>query len=80
MKPWDRRTESVPSLAQAFFCNDPYYPRPRPQEPLHKEFKEAYKQPFDTNYQYLADTFLHEIEAVQADREAAVTQLSSSVC
>lgn len=69
MRSWDRTVETVSILAQAFFDNDPYYPRPRPLEPLYEDFKAAYKEQVPADYQHLADAFLRAIEITQAKRD-----------
>ena len=38
MRPWSRKKEEINQLVESFFTNDPYYPRPRPQDPLYQKF------------------------------------------
>jgi hypothetical protein len=42
MRPWDRSYEKVSVLVDAFFQNDPYYPRPRDGGPIYRKFREGY--------------------------------------
>ncbi|KAK7692602.1 hypothetical protein QCA50_004234 [Cerrena zonata] len=71
MRRWDLTVVSIPTLVQAFFTNDPYYPRPRSQDPLYEQFKSGYMQEFPTDHQHLADAFLEAIETTQAERDSS---------
>jgi hypothetical protein len=62
--------EQIPILVQAFFSNDPYYPRPIPVNPLYTEFKSGYLNGFPADLIELALSFLTGIEAEQARRRS----------
>lgn len=62
--------EVVKMLADAFFANDPYYPRPRAQDKLYKAFRAAYMVTCSESQRHLAGQFLSMIETHQAERDA----------
>ena len=68
MREWNRTMEQIPNLVQAFFCNDPYYPRPIPVNPLYTEFKSEYLDGYPADLIELALSFLTAIEAEQPRR------------
>ena len=75
MRPWSRKKNEVHELVEAFFTNDPYYPRPRPEDPLYRKFCLGYleadpKESMEATE--LAEAFLRAIEAEQAKRDSAV--------
>jgi hypothetical protein len=57
------------ALADAFFINDPYYPRPRKNDVLYESFKAAYLRACSSNLASWAEKFLDEIENRQAERD-----------
>ncbi|KAI6029082.1 hypothetical protein BKA83DRAFT_4214215 [Pisolithus microcarpus] len=67
VRSWEKTPKDVPMLVEAFFINDPYYPRPIPGNPLYAEFKRGYLSVFPTAFP-LANAFLHAIEVEQAKR------------
>ncbi|KAI0351815.1 hypothetical protein OH77DRAFT_1523922 [Trametes cingulata] len=71
VREFDRLGGDVTTLVDAFFANDPYYPRPIPGEPLYDIFKETYLRSCDTGYRSGADRFLRAIEEQEASRTAA---------
>ena len=62
----ERNADEIQQLVDAFYSNDPYYPRrPNPNDPLYKEFSNGYlsahpKEPRDTID--VGEDFLHVIE------------------
>ncbi|KIK25866.1 hypothetical protein PISMIDRAFT_96188 [Pisolithus microcarpus 441] len=71
VRSWEKTPKDVPMLVEAFFINDPYYPRPIPGNPLYAEFKRGYLSVFPTAFPLaiqLANAFLHAIEVEQAKR------------
>jgi hypothetical protein len=66
MRPWNRTKEEIPQLVEAFFVNDPYYPRPRVADPLYQAFKSGYMSAYPTESAELGEAFLRAIEAHQA--------------
>jgi len=38
----EKESEWDSALVEAFYTNDPYYPRPNPEDPLYKEFSNGY--------------------------------------
>jgi len=75
MRPWSRKKNDIYQLVEAFFSNDPYYPRPRPEDPLYQKFCLGYKELHlkkSKEAAELAEVFLRAIEAEQAKRDSAV--------
>ncbi|KAK2462901.1 hypothetical protein APHAL10511_005099 [Amanita phalloides] len=68
VREWNRTMEQIPILVQAFFSNDPYYPRPIPDNPLYAEFKSGYLDGYPADLVELALSFFTAIEAEQAQR------------
>ncbi|KAF8325491.1 hypothetical protein F5887DRAFT_1019271 [Amanita rubescens] len=68
MRAWSRKKEDVHQLVESFFTNDPYYPRPRPEDPLYQKFCAwLYGRAIQ-----LAQDFLRTIEAEQGRRDSIV--------
>ena len=42
MRTWKRDPNEIQQLVDSFFMNDPYYPRPNPNDSLYKEFSNGY--------------------------------------
>lgn len=64
MRKWDKSPEDISVLVDAFFQNDPYYPRPRDGGPMYRKFREGYLlayPPMD-NCRVVAEMFLTAIE------------------
>lgn len=74
MRPWSKRKDDVYQLFEAFFSNDPYYPRPRPEDPLYQKFCSGYMEAHlqDHEAAELAKVFLRAIEAEQTKRDTTV--------
>jgi hypothetical protein len=75
MRPWSREKNEIHQLVEAFFSNDPYYPRPRPEDPLYQKFRIGYLEVHSKESKEateLAEVFLRAIEAEQAKRDSAV--------
>ncbi|KAI6101439.1 hypothetical protein EDD16DRAFT_1650482 [Pisolithus croceorrhizus] len=71
VRSWKKTSEDVPTLVEAFFTNDPYYPRPIRGDPLYAQFKGGYLSAYPTTSPLaiqLANDFLCAIEAEQAKR------------
>jgi Zinc finger protein len=68
MRAWKRTSEEIPTLVEAFFINDPYYPRPDPNDSLYVQFKAGYLSVYPENAIDLGEAFLHAIEAEQCRR------------
>jgi hypothetical protein len=66
---WDKAEEGISGLVQAFFSNDPYYPRPRQTDNLYIAFKEAYLQEYPEESIGLGRQFITLIEEEQARRD-----------
>ncbi|KAJ7778718.1 hypothetical protein DFH07DRAFT_865453 [Mycena maculata] len=62
MCPFSKENGQVTELADAFFTNDPYYPRPVRDDPLYVAFKHAYMQACPEDFRSRASLFLEEIE------------------
>ena len=75
MRVWSRKIEDIDQLVEAFFQNDPYYPRPRLSDPLYMDFRlgyiEAYPQD-SKEAEELAVAFLGAIEREQAKRDSTI--------
>lgn len=69
---WGKNMKGVSELVTAFMSNDPYYPRPRPQDPLYQTFRTAYLDAClaKQDLRDVALTFLAAIEHEQAKRDA----------
>jgi hypothetical protein len=71
MRLWGRIKEDIPTLVDAFFVNDPYYPRPDPEDPLYKRFRTGYMSAYPQapkDAVDLGEAFLSAIEAEQRRR------------
>ena len=62
MRAWKRTKKEVPTLVDAFFINDPYYPR---SDPLYIQFKTGYLSVYPQDVIDLGEAFLHAIETEQ---------------
>ncbi|KAF8813473.1 hypothetical protein BYT27DRAFT_7230986, partial [Phlegmacium glaucopus] len=73
MRIWSREKDKIHQLIEAFFTNDPYYPRPRPNDQLYQMFCIGYIEAHPKDVKgavELAEAFLHGIEAEQAKRDS----------
>lgn len=59
---------NVQGLVDAFFSNDPYYPRPVPHDNLYQAFRAAYLAACPQEHENGAQAFLDRIEAEQLKR------------
>jgi hypothetical protein len=73
MRAWKRIKEEIPALVDAFFINDPYYPRPDPKDPHYVQFKTGYLSAYPQDAIDLGEAFLHAIEAEQLRRYHILT-------
>ena len=75
MRPWSRKKNEVHQLVEACFSNDPYYPRPRPEDPLYQKFclghQEAHLKETEEAAEFVK-VFLRAIEAEQDKRDSTV--------
>ncbi|KAJ3505602.1 hypothetical protein NLJ89_g7331 [Agrocybe chaxingu] len=69
MRKWTKEESDIEKLTSSFFSNDPYYPRPRPSDPLYIAFKTGYRLAVSVHLSPLADVFFTEIEAEQLRRD-----------
>ena len=61
-------------LANAFFLNDLYFPRPRPRAKLYEQFKAGWYRMLSWGHHVdVADLFFDMIEAIQARRDAGMS-------
>jgi len=70
MRTWNRAKDEIPHLVDAFFINDPYYPRAHPTDPLYREFKDGYQSAYPEFMVELGQAFLCAIEEEQARRSS----------
>ena len=63
MRAFDRDADDVAELVDAFFVNDPYYPRPVPGNALYESFKRGYASACPSEHREGAALFLQAIEA-----------------
>ncbi|KAI0329470.1 hypothetical protein GY45DRAFT_1324905 [Cubamyces sp. BRFM 1775] len=63
---FNKSHDDVTSLVEAFFSNDPYYPRPIPGDQLYERFKQAYVRSCNLDHLSSANLFLRAIEDHQA--------------
>jgi len=78
MRAWKRNKDEIQKLVDSFFINDPYYPRPRGNDPLYQQFRTGYKaaHPSKSNdATEIAEEFLRAIEAEQVKRDARKIQI-----
>ncbi|KAM5545179.1 hypothetical protein V8D89_001290 [Ganoderma adspersum] len=68
MRAFDRDEGDVSELVDAFFVNDPYYPRPVPSDVLYDSFKRGYVSACPSNLGERAALFLQAIETRQAEK------------
>jgi len=73
MREWEKNMGGISELVTAFMSNDPYYPRPRPQDPHYQTFRTAYLGacPAEQDALNIALAFLADIEREQVKRDAA---------
>ncbi|PIL29526.1 hypothetical protein GSI_08334 [Ganoderma sinense ZZ0214-1] len=72
MRSFDKHHGDVSQLADAFFSNDPYYPRPVQNDPIYGVFKDTYMSSCPSELRPRATLFLQTIEARQAAKSASV--------
>ncbi|KAF8621384.1 hypothetical protein AX15_007841 [Amanita polypyramis BW_CC] len=68
---WKKSSADIPILVEAFYINDPYYPRPIAADPLYVQFKAGYLSAYPTippEAVELAQMFLLALEAEYAKR------------
>ena len=68
MRAFDRAAGDVAELVDAFFVNDPYYPRPVPGDALYDSFKRGYTSACPSEHRDGAALFLQAIEAHYAEK------------
>ena len=74
MRTWKRNPNEIQQLVEAFYSNDPYYPRPNPDDPLYKEFSNGYLSAHPKESRDATDVgeaFLRAIENEQRRRISA---------
>ena len=78
MRTWKQNSNEIQQLVDAFYTNDPYYPRPNPNDPLYKEFGNGYMSAHPRELRGAVDigeAFLSAIENEQRRRLSGVVQL-----
>lgn len=70
MRQWSKVTADIQKLVDAFYTNDPYYPRARPDEHLYNHFRLGYLAVYPEEAIEIANAFLEAIEAEQATRDS----------
>ena len=75
MRTWKRKSNEIQQLVEAFYTNDPYYPRPNPDDPLYKSsFSNGYLSAHPKEARDALDAgeaFLRAIENEQRRRNSA---------
>jgi len=71
MRTWNRNPNETQQLVEAFYTNDPYYPRPNPDDPLYKEFSDGYLSVHPKESRDVSEAFLRAIENEQRRRISA---------
>lgn len=73
MRKWDQTQQSVNTLVDAHYSNDPYYPPARIDNPTYVHFKKGYLDavPRVEPKLSIAKTFLLALEMYQATTDAA---------
>jgi hypothetical protein len=80
MRTWRRTRNEIPQLVDAFFINDPYYPRPNPADPLYHEFSNGYFSAVPKEFKdakEVGEAFLRAIEKEQATRTCSSASISN---
>ncbi|KAH0585317.1 hypothetical protein H2248_008558 [Termitomyces sp. 'cryptogamus'] len=72
MRAFDKNNGNVSELVNAFFSNDPYYPRPVLTDSLYTNFKQMYMRSCPEEYRTRGALFLQTIEARYAKQSATV--------
>jgi hypothetical protein len=70
MRKWSKARADIQKLVDAFYSNDPYYPRARPDECLYSQFRLGYLAAYPEEAIEIAYAFLQAIEAEQAIRDS----------
>jgi hypothetical protein len=70
MRQWSKARADIQELVDAFYSNDPYYPRARPDEYLYSQFRLGYLAAYPEEAIEIAHAFLQAIEAEQAIRDS----------
>ena len=70
MRAFDRDEGDISELVDAFFVNDPYYPRPVPGDALYDGFKQGYMNACPPHLRERAVLFLLAIEVRQAEKRS----------
>ncbi|KAF8067777.1 hypothetical protein FPV67DRAFT_1562051 [Lyophyllum atratum] len=78
MRAWNKTIASIPLLVSAFTANDPYYPAPRPGDPLYQAFRKAYVNMYPKDSRVVAYAFLKCIEDDQALRDNTSSRYTSN--
>ena len=71
MRTWKRNPNEIQQLVEAFYTNDPYYPRPNPDDPLYKDFSNGYLSAHPEESKDVGEAFLRAIENEQRRRISA---------
>ena len=70
MRTFGKASGDIAELVDAFFANDPYYPRPEPSSVLYSNFKKGYMGSCSPESRTRAALFLQAIEARYAEGSA----------
>ena len=70
MRRWSKTGADIQELVDAFYINDPYYPRARPDERLYNHFSLGYLAVYPEEAIETGNPFLQTIEAEQAMRDS----------
>jgi hypothetical protein len=70
MRRFDVKDDPIDTLVDAFFANDPYYPRPRTDDALYSAFNAGYVAACPEEWRARGQEFLATIEARQTKRSA----------
>ena len=70
MRRWSKTGADIQELVDAFYINDPYYPRARPDERLYNHFRLGYLAVYPEEAIEIGNAFLQAIEAKQAIRDS----------
>ena len=74
LRVFDRVEGDLSELVDAFFVNDPYYPRPVPGDPLYDSFQRGYLSACPAEHRERAALFLQAIEAHHAENRLTTTR------
>ena len=69
MRTWKRNSNEIQQLVDSFYTNDPYYPRPNPNDPLYTEFSNGYMSAHPKELRDAIDVGEDFLRAIDSENE-----------